>query len=204
MSKVRVIGVLGLMAALAGAPAAMAADYKIGVVAAVRVLEAAPQAEAAKKKLEAEFAGKDKLLLAKQKELKTMEDRAAKDGAIMSETERTRLERDIMEKRRDLKRDSDEFREDVNFRRNEEFAKIRRVALPLLRPGLVAALLLVLVEVVKELPATLMLRPFGWDTLAVKIHGYTSEGLWAQAAWPALWLCLVGLLPVWWLVRQQR
>ena len=126
MSKVRVIGVLGLMAALAGAPAAMAADYKIGVVAAVRVLEAAPQAEAAKKKLEAEFAGKDKLLLAKQKELKTMEDRAAKDGAIMSETERTRLERDIMEKRRDLKRDSDEFREDVNFRRNEEFAKIQK------------------------------------------------------------------------------
>jgi iron(III) transport system permease protein len=82
--------------------------------------------------------------------------------------------------------------------------RLRLVALPLLRPGLVAALLLVLVEVVKELPATLMLRPFGWDTLAVKIHGYTSEGLWAQAAWPALWLCVVGLLPVWWLVRQQR
>lgn len=82
--------------------------------------------------------------------------------------------------------------------------RLRRIALPLLRPGLVAALLLVLVETVKELPATLMLRPFGWDTLAVKIHGYTSEGLWAQAAWPALWLCAVGLLPVWWLVRQQR
>ncbi|HEX5755393.1 MAG TPA: iron ABC transporter permease [Arenimonas sp.] len=82
--------------------------------------------------------------------------------------------------------------------------RIRRVALPLLRPGLVAAALLVLVEVMKELPATLMLRPFGWDTLAVKIYSYTSEGLWQQAAWPALWLLLVGLLPVWWLVRQQR
>jgi iron(III) transport system permease protein len=82
--------------------------------------------------------------------------------------------------------------------------RLRRVVLPLLRPGLVAAGLLVLVEVVKELPATLMLRPFGWDTLAVKIHAYTSEGLWMQAAWPALWLCLIGLLPVWWLVRQQR
>lgn len=82
--------------------------------------------------------------------------------------------------------------------------RLRRVVFPLLRPGLVAAGLLVLVEVVKELPATLMLRPFGWDTLAVKIHAYTSEGLWMQAAWPALWLCLVGLLPVWWLVRQQR
>jgi iron(III) transport system permease protein len=82
--------------------------------------------------------------------------------------------------------------------------RLRRIVLPLLRPGLVAAVLLVLVETVKELPATLMLRPFGWDTLAVKIHAYTSEGLWAQAAWPALWLCAVGLLPVWWLVRQQR
>jgi iron(III) transport system permease protein len=82
--------------------------------------------------------------------------------------------------------------------------RLRRVVLPLLRPGLVAAVLLVLVETVKELPATLMLRPFGWDTLAVKIYSHTSEGLWAQAAWPALWLCLVGLLPVWWLVRQQR
>lgn len=82
--------------------------------------------------------------------------------------------------------------------------RLHRVVLPLLRPGLVAAGLLVLVEVVKELPATLMLRPFGWDTLAVRIYAYTSEGLWMQAAWPALWLCGVGLLPVWWLVRQQR
>lgn len=82
--------------------------------------------------------------------------------------------------------------------------RLRRIVLPLLRPGLVAAVLLVLVETVKELPATLMLRPFGWDTLAVKVHAYTSEGLWMQAAWPALWLCAVGLLPVWWLVRQQR
>ncbi|MFY2763544.1 ABC transporter permease [Arenimonas sp. MALMAid1274] len=82
--------------------------------------------------------------------------------------------------------------------------RLRRVVLPLLRPGLVAAVLLVLVETVKELPATLMLRPFGWDTLAVKIYSHTTEGLWAQAAWPALWLCAVGLLPVWWLVRQQR
>ena len=83
-------------------------------------------------------------------------------------------------------------------------ARWRRVVLPLLRPGLVAALLLVFVEAVKELPATLMLRPFGWDTLAVRVYSHTSEGLWAQAAWPALWLVAVGLLPVWWLVRQQR
>ena len=49
-----------------------------------------------------------------------------KDGAIMSESERGRLERDILSKRRELKRDQDEFREDVNFRRNEEFGKIQK------------------------------------------------------------------------------
>ncbi|MFN3844014.1 MAG: ABC transporter permease [Rehaibacterium terrae] len=78
------------------------------------------------------------------------------------------------------------------------------IVLPLLRPGLVAGALLVLVEVMKELPATLMLRPFGWDTLAIRIYAYAAEGLWMEAAWPALLLSLVGLLPVWWLVRQQR
>ncbi|KFN50962.1 hypothetical protein P873_04985 [Arenimonas composti TR7-09 = DSM 18010] len=82
-------------------------------------------------------------------------------------------------------------------------SRLRRVVLPLLRPGLVAGLLLVLVEAVKELPATLMLRPFGWDTLAVRVYSHTTEGLWEQAAWPALWLVVVGLVPVWWLVRAQ-
>lgn len=119
-------GVVALAGGLTLGAQALAADYKIGVVQAVRVLESAPQAEAAKKKLETEFAGRDKQLANDQKALKTLEDRLAKDGAIMSETERVRLERDIISKRRDLKRSSDEFREDVNFRRNEEFGKIQR------------------------------------------------------------------------------
>ncbi len=79
-----------------------------------------------------------------------------------------------------------------------------RVVLPQLRPSLLAAVLLVAVEAMKELPATLMLRPFGWDTLAVRTYGFTAEGLWAQAAAPALLLVLVGLAPVWWLLRAQR
>lgn len=79
--------------------------------------------------------------------------------------------------------------------------RLRRIVLPLLRPSLLTALLLVLVETMKEMPATLMLRPFGWDTLAVKIYGYTTEGLWEQAAGPALLLIAIGLLPVWLLVR---
>ena len=79
-----------------------------------------------------------------------------------------------------------------------------RVGLPLLRPGLLAAALLVFVEAMKELPTTLMLRPFGWDTLAVAVYTATSEGLWAQAAMPALLLVLVGLVPVAVLMRDRR
>ncbi len=104
----------------------VAEDYKIGVVNAPKILELAPQAEVARKKLEKEFATRDRDLVAAQKSLKDMEDRLTKDGAIMSEAERSRLERDIINKRRELKRDTQEFQEDVNFRRNEEMAKIQQ------------------------------------------------------------------------------
>lgn len=78
-----------------------------------------------------------------------------------------------------------------------------RLYLPLLRPGLLTALLLVLVDVMKEMPATLLLRPFGWDTLAVRIYEMTSEGEWERAALPAITLVLLGLLPVIVLVRRS-
>ena len=103
-----------------------AADYKIGVVNAAKILETAPHAEVARKKLEKEFATRDRDLRASQKDLKGLEDRFTKDGAIMSEAERARLQRDIVNKRRELKRDMTELQEDVNFRQNEEMGKIQR------------------------------------------------------------------------------
>ena len=81
---------------------------------------------------------------------------------------------------------------------------VRRVWLPLLTPGVLSALLLVLIDVMKEMPATLLLRPFGWDTLAVRIFEMTSEGEWSRAALPALTLVLVGLLPVYLLMKRAR
>ena len=78
-----------------------------------------------------------------------------------------------------------------------------RVYLPLLTPGVLTAALLVFVDVLKEMPATLLMRPFGWDTLAVRIFEMTSEGEWARAALPALTLVLVGLLPVIGLIRRS-
>ena len=78
---------------------------------------------------------------------------------------------------------------------------LRRVHLPLLRTGLLTAVLLVFVDVLKELPATALLRPFGWDTLAVAVWQATSDSLWATAAPPALAILAVGLVPVIVLVR---
>ncbi|HLD65194.1 MAG TPA: iron ABC transporter permease [Pseudomonas sp.] len=78
-----------------------------------------------------------------------------------------------------------------------------RVYLPLLVPGVLSAALLVFVDVLKEMPATLLMRPFGWDTLSVRVFEMTSEGEWARAALPALTLVLVGLLPVIVLIRRS-
>lgn len=80
-------------------------------------------------------------------------------------------------------------------------AALRRVHLPLIRGGLLTALVLVFVETMKEMPATLLLRPFGLNTLAIEIWERTSEAMWQEAAVPALALVGVGLLPVMLLIR---
>ena len=83
-------------------------------------------------------------------------------------------------------------------------ALVWRIYVPILRPGLLTAALLVLVDVMKEMPATLLLRPFGWDTLAVRIYGLSSEGLWERAALPSVALVAAGLIPVFLLVARGR
>jgi iron(III) transport system permease protein len=76
-----------------------------------------------------------------------------------------------------------------------------RVHLPLLRGSLFTAALLVFVDVMKEMPITLMTRPFGWDTLATRVFELTSEGEWGRAAWPSLGIVVAGLVPVYLLNR---
>ncbi|MGM8884896.1 ABC transporter permease [Psychrobacter sp. 1U2] len=80
----------------------------------------------------------------------------------------------------------------------------RQVVLPVLSPGVLTALLMGFVEVMKEMPITLMTRRQGWDTLAVRVFEMTSEGMWARAALPSLLIVLVGLIPVWILLRQSE
>jgi len=78
---------------------------------------------------------------------------------------------------------------------------LARVHVPLMRTGLLTAALLVFTEVMKELPATLLLRPLGGDTLAVAVWQATSESLFETAALPALMIVVVGLLPVALMIR---
>jgi len=84
------------------------------------------------------------------------------------------------------------------------FALVRRVHWPLLKKPLAAAALLVLVDVMKELPATLVLRPFNTDTLAVMAYQLARDERLGEAALPSLALVLVGLLPVILLSRTVR
>jgi iron(III) transport system permease protein len=81
---------------------------------------------------------------------------------------------------------------------------LARVHVPLISTALLTAALLVFTEVMKELPATLLLRPLGGDTLAIAVWRATAESLYETAALPALLIVLVGLAPVALLIRLSR
>ena len=78
------------------------------------------------------------------------------------------------------------------------------ITVPLILPGVLTGALIVFVDVIREMPASLLLRPFGWDTLAVRLYELTSEGEWKRAATPALTLLMVSLAPVLVLIRKTQ
>jgi iron(III) transport system permease protein len=75
-------------------------------------------------------------------------------------------------------------------------ATFRKIEFPLLKPAIFSAFILVFVDVMKELPLTLILKPYAVNTLAVKAYEYASDELIAEAALPSLCIVLVGILPV--------
>ncbi len=79
---------------------------------------------------------------------------------------------------------------------------LHRVHLPLLRAPLLTAALLVFIDVMKELPATLVMRPFNFDTLATQAYTLAADERLAQASTPALAIVAVGLLPMMLICRQ--
>ncbi|GAB7532177.1 iron ABC transporter permease [Pseudomonas sp. 3A(2025)] len=82
-------------------------------------------------------------------------------------------------------------------------ATLRRVHLPLLRPALAASALLVFVDTMKELSATLLLRPLDFDTLATRLYAEASRGTYEEGAIAAILIVLAGLLPVVLLARTR-
>jgi iron(III) transport system permease protein len=81
-------------------------------------------------------------------------------------------------------------------------ALVRLVHVPLLRRSTLTALIIVFVDVLKELPATLIVRPFGFDTLAVRVYQLASDERLSQASTAALAIVAVGLVPVILLTRS--
>jgi outer membrane protein len=118
--------ILGL-AMLATWPAAFGADVKIGYVNAVKVIEEAPQAAAALKKLEAEFGPRDRKLVELQGRIKHIEEDLQKNALVVKDTERRAREQELNSLKRDLRRATQEFREDYNLRRNEELASLQKL-----------------------------------------------------------------------------
>ena len=83
-----------------------------------------------------------------------------------------------------------------------KWGTLRRVHIPILRGSLLTAGLLVFVDVMKELPATLVMRPFNFDTLATQAHTLASDERLAEASTAALTIVAVGLLPMFIISRQ--
>lgn len=114
-----------LLIILAGS--ALAADVKVGVVNIPRLLQEAPQADAARKRLESDFAPRDQKIVELQKKLKKGEEKLVRDAAIMSDTQRQSRERELVGLKRDIKRAKEEFNDDLNLRRNEELGKLQKL-----------------------------------------------------------------------------
>lgn len=101
---------------------------KVGFVNTERVLRESPPAVAAQKKLEAEFAKREKELADIASRMRGMTEKLERDNAVMAESERIKRQREITDMERDLQRRQREFREDLNQRRNEELAGVVEMA----------------------------------------------------------------------------
>jgi outer membrane protein len=111
------------MVMMAAAPAG-AQDLKIGYVNSEKVLREATPAKAAQAKLEAEFGKRERDLAESAQRLKAAADKLDKDAPTLSESERSRRQRELVEQDRDLQRKRREFQEDLGQRKNEELASV--------------------------------------------------------------------------------
>ncbi len=127
---VKIAGLAALALALAASAwcGAAAAQSKIGFVNTQKIFDESEPAKRASKKLEAEFAKREKEINDLGNKLRTDSEKLQKDDAVLSESQRAQRQRALGEQDRDFQRKQREFREDVSQRRNEEFAAVLQLA----------------------------------------------------------------------------
>ena len=99
---------------------------------------------------------------------------------------------------RKINKNIDEAAQTLGARKNEV---LRKIHIPMLKNSAIIALLLIGIEVIKELPATLILRPFNFDTLSVSAYIYASDERMIEAAAPSIGIVLISLIPILLLIR---
>src|SRR5579864_4231723 len=109
------------------------AELKIGVVDYGRLVEESPQAKAALDSIRTEFTPRQRDLQNQQASLKAKEDRLQKDGATMSQDQRTNSEKDLRDGYRELQRKQSEVQDDFNARRNEEMSRLQKTLIEQVR-----------------------------------------------------------------------
>jgi len=121
--------VLGAVMVVAFAMPAAAQEVKIGFVSLQAIVERAPQTKAVMEALQAEFAPREREIVAKQKEIEDLQAKVQKDLAVMGETERRNAEKNLRDLGRDFERLRTEYQEDSNLRQNEEIGQLQRAIL---------------------------------------------------------------------------
>jgi outer membrane protein len=109
------------------------AELKIGVVDYGRLVEESPQAKSALDSIRTEFTPRQRDLQNQQATLKAKEDRLQKDGATMSQDQRTNSEKDLRDSYRELQRKQSEVQDDFNARRNEEMSRLQKILIEQVR-----------------------------------------------------------------------
>jgi len=119
---------LAWIVAIAGTFAVMPAwaELKIGVVDYGKLMEESPQAKTVVDAIRTEFTPRQRDLQTQQQALKAKEEKLQKDGATMTEDQRTRADKDLRDGYRDLQRKQQEVQDDFNARRNEEMSRLQR------------------------------------------------------------------------------
>lgn len=107
-------------------PVVASAEMKIGFVDMTEIMEKSPQFEAARKALEEEFTERDKKLTAVRDEIVKLEKTLREDTAILSDSRRGELEREISSKKRSYNEQQNELRKDFNVRRDQELSKLHK------------------------------------------------------------------------------